>query len=222
MHTDLAGLCTEDVTADTDKVAQVEQFLEHHVVEVLVLAGTNFIALDIYLYSSARVLYFGKGSLSHNAAAHKSSGDGHVATVFGRCSHPQGLSLFVGHGLSVFIGLEREVGKLFADVITPCVDGEFCCRVRFNAAFAELCERCPAGNLLFAEFKIDHLSYRIAIVLVEGAEGVYQILPCLTCKNSVFCRFRQLFPCFLNFPVRPSAMPDTMMWQGDVDFRGVL
>ena len=204
MYTDFAGLCAEDVAADTYKVAQVEQFLEHDVVEVLVLARTNFVALDIYLYPSARILYFGKSSLSHNASAHKASGDGYIAAVFGVCSHPQGLSLLVGHGLAVFIGLEREVGKLFADVIAPGVDGEFCCRVRFNAAFAELCERCPAGNLLFAEFKINHLSYRIAVVFVERGDirylmqGVSDVSDIL-CKNSVFLQIPPVIPVFFEF-----------------------
>ena len=52
MYTDFAGLCAEDVAADTYKVAQVEQFLEHLVVHVLVVLRTDVIACYIHLYAT--------------------------------------------------------------------------------------------------------------------------------------------------------------------------
>ena len=49
MDADLTGLCTEHETAHADEVANVEQLLEHGVVKLFVLIGTDVITSDIHL-----------------------------------------------------------------------------------------------------------------------------------------------------------------------------
>ena len=52
VHADFARLGAEHISLHAHEVAHVEQLLEHHVVEVLVLAGTQVVAADVYLYAS--------------------------------------------------------------------------------------------------------------------------------------------------------------------------
>ena len=44
-----AGLCTEHIALDTDKVAYVHQTLEHSSVQSLVLIGADIVACDVHL-----------------------------------------------------------------------------------------------------------------------------------------------------------------------------
>ena len=52
MYAYLACLCAEDISTDTDEVADVEELLEYLVVHLLVLAGAYGVALDIDLYAA--------------------------------------------------------------------------------------------------------------------------------------------------------------------------
>ena len=52
MYADFTCLSAENESLHTDEVAQVEQFLEDSVVEVLVFIGADVVASDIYLDAS--------------------------------------------------------------------------------------------------------------------------------------------------------------------------
>ena len=52
MYADFTCLSAENESLHTDEVAQVEQFLEDSVVEVLVFIWADVVACDIYLDAS--------------------------------------------------------------------------------------------------------------------------------------------------------------------------
>ena len=58
MNGELACLCDEGETLDTDDVTYVEEFLEDGVVQGLVLARTDFVPVYVYLYSARLILQF--------------------------------------------------------------------------------------------------------------------------------------------------------------------
>ena len=83
MHAYLAGLGAEHIALHADEVAQVEALLEHDIVQILVLIGADSITLHIHLYASLAVLQLSKASLAHDALAHDTSGNAHIAAVLG-------------------------------------------------------------------------------------------------------------------------------------------
>ena len=70
MHTDLACLSTEDKTLHANEVTQIQQLLEHHIVQVLVLLWADVITGDIHLNPALRVLQLHKACLTHHTTAH--------------------------------------------------------------------------------------------------------------------------------------------------------
>ena len=79
MHGYLAHLGSENIAFYSDEVTDVKKFFENDIVGVLVIAGTEIVAADIYLYSSLGVLEFQKRSFAHDASAHDASGDAYFA-----------------------------------------------------------------------------------------------------------------------------------------------
>ncbi len=77
----LAGLGDEGETLDTHDVTDVQQLLEHGVVQGLVLAGADFIPLDIDLDAARVVLQLHKGGCTHDTAGHDAAGDAHVGEI---------------------------------------------------------------------------------------------------------------------------------------------
>ena len=132
MYGDFAGLRTENVAADAHKVAYVEQFLKHHVVEILVFAGADFIAGYIHLYTPFGVLKLHKGSLAHYAACHYTACHRHITC---RC----------------------VVAEIEANLFAVCVNGKFCRGIRLYAHAAESLEATAADLFLFAEFGWIHM-----------------------------------------------------------------
>ena len=126
MYTDFAGLCTEHKSCDAHKVANVEQFFKHLVVERFIFVGTNFIAVDIHLDAPFRVLQFHKRSLAHDASAHHATCHAHLARLT--------------------VGI-AEVGFGF---VAPCVDHKFISRVGLYAQFTQTAQTVASHNFLFA------------------------------------------------------------------------
>ena len=124
-------LCAEDESLHADEVSQVEQFLEHRIIERLVLARTNVVAGDVDLNAALGVEQLGKAGLAHHAAAHHAAG---YADLAGR----------------------DVVGKRCLDVLGISVDGIFCCGIGIDAHPAEFFEGSPAIDFLLAEFKYVH------------------------------------------------------------------
>ena len=78
MYGDLACLCPKHKTFHTDEVTDVEQSLEHLIIQVLVLAWTNVVACDIHLHASFRVLKLNEARLSHHSTTHHTASDAHL------------------------------------------------------------------------------------------------------------------------------------------------
>ena len=120
-----AGLGAEHKTRYAHKVADVEQFLEHHVIEVLVFVGTKLVAVNIHLNAALAVLNFHKRSLAHNAAAHHASGNAHLA----------------------WLGVVAEGFLHLGGVSVHLVFG---CRIRVDAHIAQLVQTVTSDDFLFA------------------------------------------------------------------------
>ena len=56
MNRDFTGLGAEHITLNANEITYVEQFLEHHVIEVFVLTRAKLVAIDIDLYAATRIL----------------------------------------------------------------------------------------------------------------------------------------------------------------------
>ena len=78
MDRDFTRLRAKDKALDADEVAQVQQFLEDHVVQVLVLVRAEIVAGDIDLYPALRVQQFCETGFSHDAAAHHAASHTHL------------------------------------------------------------------------------------------------------------------------------------------------
>ncbi len=79
MNGNLAHLGAEHKALYADKVAYVKKFLEHYIVQVLVLSRAKVIAAYINLNTAFGVLKLDKRSLAHDTAAHYATGNAHVA-----------------------------------------------------------------------------------------------------------------------------------------------
>ena len=124
MDADLARLGAEDKTLHADEVADVEQFLEDHIIEILILIGTQIVASDIYLNTAFGVLDLCKGGLSHDTAAHHTSGDAH-------------LTWFV------------FVTEIVTDVCREGIGGVFCGGIGVNAHVAQFLQALAPAYFLF-------------------------------------------------------------------------
>ena len=133
MNRDFAGLCTEHETLEAYDVTDIKQFLEHHIVQVLVFARTYFVTSHIHLDTTGIVLQFDKRGLSHDAAAH-------YATCYTY------LTLF---GCVIF-----EVGT---DVCRGGIHRIKRCRVWFYTHLAQRGQRIAAYRFLFAKFEGIHI-----------------------------------------------------------------
>ena len=125
MHRYFAGLSAEYIAFHAHEVANIEQFLEHSVVEFLVFTRTNLVAADIHLDTAVGILDFGKGSLTHNAAAHNTAGNAHLARL-------------------------GFIAKSRLDFIAMTSHYKFCGRIRFNTHIAQTLQRVATNYLLFA------------------------------------------------------------------------
>ena len=82
MYRNLAHLGAENKTFNTDDIADIEQFLEYHVIHLLLSRGgrltfgrrsLNIVAAHIYLNAAFRILNLNKRSLAHDTLAHKTA-----------------------------------------------------------------------------------------------------------------------------------------------------
>ena len=128
-----AGLRDEGVTLDADDVADVEESLEDGVVEGLVFAGADLVALDVDLDAAAVILQFDEGGGAHNAPAHHAAGNDDILEV-----------LFF-----------RIIASF--DLRRRGVDGEFCGGVGVDAQFRKFLQRGAAIQFLFVEISDFHV-----------------------------------------------------------------
>ena len=135
MHADLAHLCAEHHTLDTDEVANIEQALEHDVVHILVLLGADVIAGDIHLDAALRVLQLHERSLTHHAAAHQTACDRYLAR------------LVLVLELLFYIG-RKSVGHIL------------CGRIGLDAHGTQFVQTIASDNLLFTKFQYVHFFQR--------------------------------------------------------------
>ena len=126
MNTDLARLCAENETTNTDEVTDIEQLLEHRIVQFLVLFGADVIAGDIHLDAPFRVLQLHKRCLAHDAAAHHSSCDAHLTRLV--------------------LVLERG-----DDVRTERIGGELGCGIGVDAHCPKLLQTLSSAYLLLTK-----------------------------------------------------------------------
>ena len=100
MDRDFACLGAEHETLDADEVAEVEEFLEYHVIEVGIVGWAYLVAGYVDLDASFGILELDERGLAHDAAAHHTTGYAHVA-----------LRRVVGEGVE-YVGRE-SVGRVF-------------------------------------------------------------------------------------------------------------
>ncbi len=162
MHAYLPRLCAEHIALHTDEVTKVQALLEDHVVQVLVLTGTNGVALHIQLYAPLAVLQFGKAGLAHDTLAHDASRDAHVAAVRGCGGNVGTLAILIGLGRLI----DRKVHKGLAYLCAPGIHRVLCSGIGVNAQVAQLLQVVSPDNLLVAQFQYVHRT--LSIVLVRG------------------------------------------------------
>ena len=139
---ELARLGDEGEALDAHDVADVQEFLEDGVVHRLVLAGADFVALDIHLDASGRVLQLHEGGGAHDAAGHDASGDADVAEV-------------------AFFGAVS-----FRDFDGGGIDGIQGCRIGVDAQFAQFREGFPASPFLFVEVDCNSHGFQKSFFMV--------------------------------------------------------
>ena len=128
VHRQLARVGTEGESLDAHEVADVEQFLEHGVVERRIALGADVVAADVDLDAARVVLQFEERGAAHDAARHDAARDAHLSVVL--------LRLVV----------------VFGDF--ACRGRHLVARggVGLDAQVAQRLERLPAQLFLFAEF----------------------------------------------------------------------
>jgi hypothetical protein len=132
MNGNFAGLCAKNITSHTHKVANVKQFLENHVVHILIICGAQVVAADIHLYAPVGILKFHKRGLAHYAAPHYATGHTHLAR-------------------SIF-----TVTKIFLYLCRMGINRIQCCRIRVYAHLPHLFQTLTANYFLFAKFELVH------------------------------------------------------------------
>ena len=128
VHRQLARIGMEREAFDADEVADVEQFLEHRVIQRGIAFGADVVAADVDLNAARMVLQFEERSAAHDAARHDAACDADVPVV--------ALGL-----VEVFGDLPRR-GRHF-------VTGG---GVGVDAQLAQGCERLSPELFLFTEF----------------------------------------------------------------------
>ena len=128
VHRQLARIGMEREAFDADEVADVEQFLEHRVIQRGIAFGADVVAADVDLNAARVVLQFEERSAAHDAARHDAACDADVPVV--------ALGL-----VEVFGDLPRR-GRHF-------VTGG---GVGVDAQLAQGCERLSPELFLFTEF----------------------------------------------------------------------
>ena len=113
-HTRFTGLRGERRALDPHNITAVQQLLEHRVVGGLVLARTEFIAVEVDLDFAGGVLQLGKGGLAHDAAGKDAAGKADLDVLFEvRC---QGSGVRV-HGIGRRrVGVNAELAELLKAV----------------------------------------------------------------------------------------------------------
>ena len=124
MDGNLTHLRAEHETTDADEITDIQEFLEHHVVHILVLIRADVIAGNIYLYAALRVLKFYKRSFTHHAAAHHTAGNAYLSGLF-------------------------VILKLVLDVCAESIGGVFSSGIWIDAHIAQLLETLASAHLLF-------------------------------------------------------------------------
>ena len=124
MNRDLAGLCLEHKTCDTDEVADIHEALEHLVVQIFILVGANVVTGNVDLNAAFRVLQLHEACLAHHAAAHHAAGNAHGA-------------LFALSEICLYL-IRKSIG------------GILCCWIRIDAHVAQFLQTLSSYNLLFA------------------------------------------------------------------------
>ena len=117
MYRDFAGLSAEHKALHAHKVAYIEQFLEHYIIQVFILIGAQLVAIDIHLYATFAVLKFHKRSLTHDATAHDATCYAHLAwlgIVAERGLHLFGVGIYLVFGCR--IGLYAHLAQLVQTV----------------------------------------------------------------------------------------------------------
>ena len=127
MDGELARLGDEGETLDPHEVADVQEFLEDGVVQGLVLAGADFVPLDVDLDAARRVLQLHEGGRAHDAAGHDASGDADVGEI-------------------ALLGLVP-----FRDLDGRRIHGIQGCRIWIDAQFAESRKGFPPSAFLLVE-----------------------------------------------------------------------
>ena len=74
MDTDLPHLGAEDKALHPDDIANVEEFLEDHIIERLVLLRGYVVAGNVELDPALAVLDLSKGGFAHDPSGHESPG----------------------------------------------------------------------------------------------------------------------------------------------------
>ena len=132
VNAQLPGLGDEGKAFDADDVTDVQQLLEHGVVQGLILAGADIVPLYIYLDAAGGILELHKGSGSHDAPRHDAARDADVLQV-----------PFFG---IVFL---RDSPGGFVNRIQGC-------RIRINTQFLDFRQGFPAQDFLLAAFDVCH------------------------------------------------------------------
>ena len=132
MYGDFAHLGSEHKTFDAHKVADIEQFFEEHIVEVLVFIRAKVVTTNVNLDSAFCILKFHERSLSHDASAHDTSRDAHITHL-------------------------GVVLKVFFDFFGVAGYNEFGSRIRLDSHFTQLGKTVTTNNLLFTQLKYIHI-----------------------------------------------------------------
>ena len=132
MDGNFAHLRAEHEAVDADEVTDIEEFLEHHVIHILVFVRADVIACDIYLDAPLGILKFDKRRLTHDAAAHHTASDDY-------------LWLFGFGILTVF----RRILEVGFDVCAKSISGVLGCGIRIDTHAAQFLQTLASANLLF-------------------------------------------------------------------------
>lgn len=147
MHRDFPGLGAEHESLHPDEIADVEQLLEDSVVKLLVLARTDFVAVDVDLDSAIGVLQLHERGFAHDAATHHTAGNHYLGRL------PERIPVRVG----------LRVTEIGLDFVSMGIDRELRCGIWVNPHGTHLVERPTAYNLLLAQFENIHRIYSFNI-----------------------------------------------------------
>src|SRR5215204_3223499 len=81
MNRNLSRLCRKPKTFYTYNIPYIEEFLKNDVIKRFIFIRTNIVAANVNLNSSSFILKLNKRSVTHNPAAHDSSGNGYLTII---------------------------------------------------------------------------------------------------------------------------------------------